>query len=118
MGSGDLHRGGSVTLNASGNGTVAMLPDHANQSWQVTYIWVSTNQSPTATTVPQVESFVNGVLDRMNSRGASWAGNQTSFSGLIKVSGLDTLNIVFTAGVPGTVASVVVEGTYRTKGST
>jgi hypothetical protein len=117
MGKGDLKRAGSVTLDANGNGTITFIPHNAQQSWEVTYIAASTNQSPTATVVPQVESFVNGVLDRCNSRGASWAGNQTSFSGLIKVGSCDNLNIVFTAGVPGTVASVVLEGTYTTRRS-
>jgi hypothetical protein len=117
MGTGDLHRAGSVVLDANGNGTIPFIPANAAQSWDVTYIAASTNQAPTATVVPQVEAFVNGTLDRCNSRGASWAGNQTSFAGLIKVGPCDNLNIVFTAGVPGTTASVTIEGTYTTRRS-
>jgi hypothetical protein len=115
MGSGDLHKGGSVTLNGSGNGTITLQPDNAQQSWQVTYIAISTNQSPTATIVPQVTAYVNTPMSVSNNRGASWSGNQTSFSGLIKVGPCDTLYVVFAAGVPGTIGSAAIEGTYLTR---
>jgi hypothetical protein len=115
VGSGDLHRSGSVTLDADGDGTLFWVPDNGNQSWQITYIAVQTNQSPTATIVPQVAAYVNTPTSMGNYGGASWAGNQTSFTGLYKVGPCDTFYIVFTAGVPGTVANANLEGTYQTR---
>ncbi len=112
---GQLHQGGSVTLDANGNGTVTLIPYNANQRWEVTQINVSTSQAPTAIPVPTAEVFVNTSLSRVNSRGASWSGNQDTYEGLVKVGPCDTLNVVFSAGIPGTVASVTVEGTYYTR---
>lgn len=113
--SGELHRGGSVTLNAAGAGSVMLMPDNAHQRWEITSVVVSTNQAATATPVPVAEIFVNGTQSRMNSRGATWSGNQDSFDGLVRVGPCDYLTIQFTAGISGVIASVVIVGTYYTR---
>jgi len=118
MGTGQLHRGGSVTLDGNGNGTLIFAPDNANQSWNVTAVYIQSNQDPSASVVPQVQAYVNTPSSAGNSRGASWAGNQTSFSGRITAGPCDVLYVVFTAGPPGTICSAVLDGTYETRGAT
>lgn len=121
---GELHKGGSVVLTAGGaglpgdstpGGVIILQPANAHQRWVVTEVDVSTNQGPTQIPVPTAEVFVNGQLSRMNSRGATWSGNQDSFTGNVKVGPCDYLQIVFTGGILGSTASAVVEGNYYTR---
>ena len=117
MATGDLHQSGSVVLDNDGNGTIALIPQHAGMSWLVTSIAIKTNQSTTAVPVPVVEAFVNSPASPANSRGADASGNRTSFNGTIKVGSCDNLYVVFTGGIPGSTGTAVIEGTYTTKGA-
>ena len=116
---GQLHRSGSVTLDANGNGTITVMPDNARQRWEVRRIAVSTNQSATATNIPVVQPFVNDVLSQAAARGASWSGNQDILDTLIHVGPCDVLNLVFSPGpggaAPGVIASATFEGDYFTR---
>jgi hypothetical protein len=110
--SGELHRGGSVVLDAAGSGSVFLVPDNAWQRWVVEEIAVTTSQAASATPVPAVQIFVGSTASQLNAKGASWSGNQETFRGTVRVGPCDTLAVVFTAGIPGVTASAVVEGTY------
>jgi hypothetical protein len=110
--SGELHRGGSVTLDASGGGTISLVTDNAWQRWEIDQVIISTNQAATAIPVPTAEVFVNSVMSRVNSKGATSSGNQDIRNGMVRVGRCDVLNIVFAGGIPGTVGSVVIEGKY------
>ncbi len=121
-----LKKSGQVTLNASGLGVLTFDPDHANQRWEVDFVVVSTNQAATATTVPVVTLAMNttafGTLSAGNQQGATWNGNQETFSGRWDVGPCDFLSVLFSppAGASGTplsgvIGSAVVTGTKYTR---
>lgn len=121
-----LKKSGQVTLNAQGLGVLTFDPDHANQRWEVDFVVVSTNQSATATTVPVVTLAMNtvtfGTLSAGNQQGATWNGNQETFSGRWDVGPCDFLSVLFSPpagaapdGLPGVIGSAVVTGTKYTR---
>ena len=122
----ELKKSQQVTLDAAGHGTIIFDPDHANQRWEVTAVVVGTNQAATATTVPVATLALNttsfGTLSAGNSSGASWNGNQDTFTGTWNIGPCDFLTVLFTppagAGVdslPGVVAFAVVTGSKYTR---
>lgn len=108
--SGDpLDAQGSVTLNASGTGTVTLQPD-SFRSWIVTGINVVTNQAATATPVPRCVVYLGGVGGRIVAQ--TWMGNgATAGGGDVKVQPSQQLAVVWTGGVPGSRATVYLDGT-------
>ena len=114
--SGELHRGGQVVLDANGNGTVTLYPDHAQQRWEVRHVVVQTSQAATAIPIPVAQLYVN-IVDPVHSRGATASGSQDIFDGNIRIGPSDLLLVVWTGGIPGTVASVTVEGDFYTRRS-
>jgi hypothetical protein len=113
--SGQLHRTGNVTLDGNGNGVVTLSTDNARQRWEVTTVVVSTSQDPTVAPYPKAEVFVNDVTSPGNSQGATWTGNQDTFTGTTDVGPCDFLAVQFTGGVAGTVATVRLGGTKFTR---
>lgn len=117
MTSGDrmpLRRGGSVVLDAGGNGTVTIFPDTGWQTWEVERVTVRTNQGATQTPYPQAELFVDLAPVASSSRGATASGQNDVFDasgGPIRVGSADGLTIAWTGGVPGSIATVTVTGT-------
>lgn len=123
-----LKKSGQVTLNASGVGVLQFYPDHANQSWKVDSVVVSTNQAATATTVPFVSLALNTVdpatASPGNAQGTTWNGNSETFSGEILVGECDFLAVIFKPppgaavdGLPGVIGSAVLSGTKYTRRS-
>lgn len=125
---GELKKTGSVTLDANGNGVLTFDPDHANQRWEVTSIVVKTNQPAAATVTPVATTAINtitlGTMSPGNQRGASWSGNQDTFTGLMKIGPCDFLTIIFSpppgqagaaAVLNGVIATAVVSGTKFTR---
>lgn len=121
-----LRASGQVTLDSSGNGVLTFDPDNARQRWEVTSVVVSTDQDATATVVPVATIGLNGTaLDTMspgNKRGASWSGNQDTFTGMVHVGPCDFLTVAFSAapGQPasalsGVIAAAVVTGSKHTR---
>jgi len=121
-----LKKSGQVTLDSNGNGVLTFDPDNARQRWVVEQVVVSTAQSSTATVVPQAIIALNTVtvatLSMGNQRGASWSGNQDTFTGNVDVSPADYLTVAFTcpagqspAALAGVVASAIVTGTKHTR---
>jgi hypothetical protein len=121
-----LKKSGQVTLDANGNGVLTFDTDNARQRWEITQVVVSTNQAATATTVPLVTLALNtSVLTHMsagNARGASWNGNQETFTGVEDVGPCDFFAVMFSppqgqSGTPlsGVIASAVITGSKYTR---
>lgn len=121
-----LKKSGQVTLNSSGLGTLTFEPDHANQSWEVDSVVVSTNQASTATVIPVVTLALNTVskatMSAGNQQGATWNGNQMTFRGTLLVGECDFLAVLFSppagasgASLSGVIASAVVTGKKITR---
>jgi hypothetical protein len=109
-----LKKSGVVTLNASGQGTIYFDPDTARQRWVVNTVIVTTNQAFSAGTVPTVNLALNSndvtTMSDGNQRGATWSGNQDTWSGEIDVGPADFLSIIFSppAGQSGTSLNGVI----------
>jgi hypothetical protein len=121
-----LKKSGSVTLNAAGYGTLTFDPDNARQRWAVAQITVKTNQAATATLVPIAQIAINTaditVLSPGNYFGASWSGNQDTFSGEMDVGPCDFLTVAFSpppgqsgAALSGVIAYATVTGSKFTR---
>lgn len=125
-----LRAADSVVLDANGLGTLTFEPDHANQRWVVTQVVVRTNQPATATTIPVATLARNAAtlatMSASSQEGASWAGNQDTFTGETDVGSCDSLSVFFSppagqSGAPlaGFVASANLRGTkYTRRGAT
>lgn len=117
-----------TTLDANGNGVLTFDPDNANQRWEVEYVVCSTNQSAAATVVPVVTLADRTVsLATMSpgaQRGASWNGNQVTFTGSVPVGPCDYLSVIFAppagtsgASLSGVIVTAVVTGRKFTRRS-
>jgi hypothetical protein len=118
---------GSVTMDSTGQGTIYFTPNSANQRWEVTSVVVQTNQAATSTTIPVVNIALNTVsyqtMALNNQRGATWSGNQDTWTGgTIDVGPCDYLSVVFSppqgaSGAPlvGVLAQAVLTGTKYTR---
>lgn len=107
---GSIRRRLSVTLDSSGNGSVTFIVRHANQRWIITYIGVSTNQSPSTAPYPTATVY-EGPQQAGMADGATWTGNQDTFTGRFVMDAGTDLTVAFTGGIVGSVATVVIEGT-------
>jgi hypothetical protein len=124
-----LFRGGQVKLDSNGNGVLTFDPSSARERWEFTSVVVSTSQAATATVVPVAtvakNTAVVSQLSQGNNRGASWSGNQDTFTGQIDISPADYLSVLFspppgaTAGQIATLSGVIgyatVTGTRYTR---
>lgn len=94
-----LKKSGTVTLNASGNGTIYFDPDTARQRWVVDTVIVKTDQAFSAGTVPTVTLALNSndiaTMSEGNQLGSTWSGNQDTYRGQIDVGPADFLSVIF-----------------------
>lgn len=105
---------GTVTLNASGGGTVTLTPT-AMLNWRVIRMAVKTSQGPTVTPVPQCTVYLNSVSDG-NIIDQTWTGSRdTSDCDILVVHGA-SLIFVWENGVSGTSATASIYGTQSLKG--
>lgn len=111
---GYLNEAGKVTLDSNGNGTVDFSVDNAWQRWDIREIVVSTNQASNQIPYPTAEVFA-GPISPAFSQGASWTGNQDTFTGEVKIDQGNDLHVVFSGGIPGTIATVRVHGNRYTR---
>lgn len=122
-----LKKSGSVTLSSTGNGVITFDPDSGHQRWTVEQVVVTTNQAATATTVPVVTLALNTVsfstMSPGNQRGATWSGNQDTFTGTPEdVGPCDFFSVIFSppAGnngstLSGVICTAVLTGTKYTR---
>jgi len=107
---GPVRRRGSVTLDASGNGEVDFDVWSAWNEWEIHEVVVNTNQGRTNPPYPQATVYVGGVAQG-HSEGGTWDGNQDTFVGKVTMTACDTLSVQFTGGLPGSIATAILEGT-------
>jgi len=121
-----LRQSQQVTLDANGNGVLYFTPSSGNQRWVVSTVTVQTNQAATATVVPVATMAMNAHdLATMAAGalvGASWSGNNDTWTGAQDVGPCDTLAILFSAppgasgsSLAGVIANAVVRGTSYTR---
>lgn len=106
---GQRRKRASVTLDASGNGSVTFDADSANHKWVITDVILATNQAQTTAPYPTATTYLAGQQIGV-SEGASWIGNQDVLQGRIELGPCDTLTVAFTGGVAGSVATAIAEG--------
>jgi hypothetical protein len=106
----------SVTLDGSGNGTVSFSIDNSNTRWLIDEIAVQTNQAQTATPVPscifRTGDPVNGIF-----QGGTASGNLDTATGRILLYEGDILYATFQGGIPGSVGTVTIGGTFTPAGA-
>ncbi|HEV2317348.1 MAG TPA: hypothetical protein VGV89_07225 [Thermoplasmata archaeon] len=107
---GPLRRRKSVTLDGNGNGSVMFEVFSANHRWLIHTLVASTSQAQTAPPYPQVVAYLGQNQQAGRSEGGSWLGNQVTMRGDIEMDAGEDLTVAFTGGVPGSVASAVIEG--------
>jgi hypothetical protein len=101
---------GTVTLDASGNGSLTLAPE-AFQVWTITSINVRTDQSPTQTPVPQCTVYL-GSAGPGNIVSQTWMGNRSTAGGSpLVVQPNQPLIVSWENGVAGSVATVSINGT-------
>ena len=124
--SGQLQKSGSVILDANGNGVLTFDPDNMRQRWEVSSVFVKTDQLATATVVPVATLAINSTdattASPANLRGASWSGNQDTFIGKTDIGPCDFLSVIFSCApgqnasvLAGVKATAVVAGTKYTR---
>ena len=111
---GNLSVADNVTLDSNGNGTIDFDVDNAWQRWVIDSIVVSTSQGSTQTPYPTAEVFA-GPISPVFSEGATWTGNQDTLAGRVELDQGSELHVVFTGGIPGTVATARVRGKRYTR---
>jgi len=106
---GSVRRRASVTLDGSGNGTVEFgVAYSSNHKWVISAVQVSTNQGQAVAPYPAATAYLGGQQVGVM-EGATWTGNQDVLTGTIEMTG-DDLWVSFTGGVPGSVATAIIEG--------
>jgi hypothetical protein len=81
----------------------------SNQRYVVGFIVVSTNQSSSTAPYPTATIY-EGPQQAGMADGATWTGNQDVFRGRFVMDAGTDLTVSFAGGIPGTIATVVVEG--------
>lgn len=102
-----LNKGGQVTLNASGTGTVKLGPTQYGQRWKVTNVAVATS---TAVNVPECRIYL-GPPAATSMLGGSFSGNQDTASTQVELLPGQYLTAVWTGGDSGAVATLSLYGT-------
>lgn len=124
-----LRTSASVTLDATGSGTLQFTSNNANQRWVVASVVITTNQNATATVVPYATLALNTnditTMSQGNQQGTSWAGNNDQFRGALDVGPCDNLAVIFypppgsgpsqIAALDGVIATAVITGTRYTR---
>jgi hypothetical protein len=107
---GPVRRGGRVTLNASGSGTIVFDVFSANSKFELdTVVCKAAGALPQI--FPQVTLYKGLNQQDAQSHGGSWLGGQVTFRGHIIMDNADSLTVGFTKGTPGTVLTAIIEGT-------
>ena len=107
---GPVRRGGRVTLDANGNGSIILEVFSANHKWDIeTVVCKAAGALPQI--FPQVTLY-NGINQTdQRSHGASWLGGQVTFRGHLEMNNADALTVGFASGKAGTVVNAIIEGT-------
>lgn len=112
---GYLDESSQVVLDGSGNGTVIFDVVNSWQRWVVDSVRVKTTQGDTETPYPSAELYSGpGIFDRF-SQGKTWTGNNDVFQGRLDLDSGSELFVIWTGGIPGTLATARVTGKRYTR---
>lgn len=100
---------GVVVLDADGYGTVTLQPP-SFQTWTVESINVDTDQGPTETPVPRCKVYRGTVGGTVVAQ--TWMGSGATAVGSTHVQPSQPLVVEWTGGVPGSRATVWLDGTF------
>jgi hypothetical protein len=104
-----LDTGGSVILDASGNGAIILRPSNAHQRWLVKNTVVQTNAPATSTVVPTCYVYVGGPTTN-NAVDSTYTGNQDASDSVYDVPFGSFLTVQWLGGNAGDRASVSISG--------
>lgn len=99
----------AVDLDANGQGTAYLQPP-SFQAWTVTSININTSQGPTETPVPRCVVYRGDVGGQVVAQ--TWMGNGSTAVGTLYVQPSQRLAVRWTGGVPGSRATVWLDGTF------
>src|SRR5258708_11617563 len=104
---GELHQGGQVVLDSSGNGSLTFIPDNARQRWEVREIHAWCDQQP-GQPLPMAEYKV---VNESRGRGlVGHSGASSSYKRPILVGPADYLTIALSGNAPGATVFLQIEG--------
>jgi hypothetical protein len=106
---GRVRRTSSVKLDGSGNGEVLFDVPSANHRWILETVVVNVSGAAPGL-FPQVVLYVGGVQSAGLSEGATWTGNQQTFTGRIDMDSGITLMVAFIGGPAAAMATAIIEG--------
>lgn len=109
-------RSQNATIDANGNATVSWQIDNTNQRWIVDYVTVQTNQAQNATPIPQCRFYKNLPGQPQAFVGGTNSGQMDTATGRVVLFPDDVLYAVWSGGIPGTVATGVIGGTFDRAG--
>jgi hypothetical protein len=106
---GRVRRTGRATLDSNGNGQVMFDVPSANHRWILESVVVNVSGAAPGL-YPQVVLYVGGVQSSGLSEGATWTGNQQTFTGRIDMDSGITLMVAFIKGPAAAMATAIIEG--------
>jgi hypothetical protein len=107
-GQADLNKAATVTLDASGNGTVSLGPDQGPANWHVDGVILQTTR-PGVAPIPRAQVWQNSATPQ-NSQGLTYDGSFSQGPCDISLSRGEQLICTWTGGKAGDVASITVTG--------
>jgi hypothetical protein len=107
---GPVRRGGRVTLDSNGAGSIPFDVHSANHKWELDSVVVKAASAVPAL-FPQVTLYSGLNVADAHSQGASWTGGQVTFRGHIEMNNADSLTVAFAQGTPGAVMTAIITGT-------
>ncbi len=106
-----------VTLDGNGNGNVAISIDNTNVRWVIDKVSVETNQAANTSPIPRCV-FRMGDPVSGTFLGGTESGSLDTGDGRAILFAGDTMYAVWSGGVPGSIATATVTGTFDPAGAT
>jgi hypothetical protein len=107
----------SVRLDGNGNGFVAIEIDNTNVRWVIDKVSVQTNQAANSAPVPQCVFRMGDPVTGIFLGGTSSGSLDTGDGRAILFAG-DTMYAVWSGGVPASIATATITGTFDPAGAT
>jgi hypothetical protein len=111
-----IPRDKSVTLDSNGNGNVDFSIDNTNVRWVIDLVSVETNQAANSTPVPTCVFRLNDPVTGKFLGGTQSGALDTGNGRAILFTG-DTLYAVWSGGIPGSIATATISGTFDPAGA-
>jgi hypothetical protein len=106
-----------VTLDGNGNGNVAISIDNSNVRWIIDNIAVETNQAANTSPIPRCVFRMGDPVSGKFLGGTDSGALDTGSGRAILYAG-DVMYAIWSGGVPGSIATATVTGTFDPAGAT